>query len=121
MKCDVCNYESERIVAKITDGEGSYNFCPNCLVLRYAQEQLDFENHPDFIDDVTGEKGAVKFESYDEVYILEKDRMLRLIARNLEPEEYFALVKKYGANKYLLHDDFYDPFDGAAIQPVTVD
>jgi hypothetical protein len=43
--------------------------------------------------------------------------MYRLITHNLDPDEYFALAKKYGADKFEIHSDFYDEFDGIAIQP----
>ena len=117
MKCCRCEQNSEYVIAKITDKNGFAEYCQNCLCELFFENKLLFENNPDFIDDITGEKGAVKYEAYDETYVLEKSTMIRLIARNLEPEEYFALVKKYGANKFLLHDDFYDPFDGIAVQP----
>ena len=121
MKCSECGFDEKIVVISITDKNGSLEFCPNCLIKQFIENELSFENHPDFVDDVTGEKGAVKFESYDEVYVLEKERMLRLISHNLEPEEYFALAEKYGANKYMIHEDFYDEIDGEALQPVILD
>lgn len=38
--------------------------------------------------------------------------------RNLSPEEYFTLHKKH-PNMYLIHDDFYDPETGVALQPLN--
>ena len=118
MSCSKCGDDRRVILTTITDKNGSVEYCPNCLIEAYIEFKLDFENNPDFIDDVTGEHGAVKFESEGEIYILERERMFRLIAHNLDPDEYFALAKKYGANKFEIHDDFYDDFDGVAIQPV---
>lgn len=118
MSCIKCGDNRKVIISTLTDKNGSVEYCPNCLTMAFINNELHFENHPQFIDDVTGEIGAVKFESEGEIYILENKRMLRLIAHNLEPEEYFALAKKYGANKFEIHDDFYDELDGTAIQPV---
>ena len=115
MFCSVCK---EKHVIKITDNNNTTPYCLNCLLSAVINHKLKIKNNPDFIDDVTGEKGAVKFENKDEIYVLEKERMYRLITHSLEPDEYFALAQKYGADKFEIHSDFYDDFDGVAIQPV---
>ena len=51
--------------------------------------------------------GTIEFKTTGEHYFLEKETMLRLIARNLKKEEYFALINKHGQSCFLLHDDFY--------------
>ena len=118
MKCKNCGNSSERILTTITDNNGSSVYCPNCLVEEFLSGNLNFENNMDFVDDITGEKGAVSYVSDGETYILEKEAMLRLISYNLDPDEYFALANKYGADKFMLHDDFYDSWDGGAVQPL---
>lgn len=117
MICSVCKEDHSNIAINITDKNGSTVYCPNCLISGVLDHDIKFDNNSDFIDDVTGEQGAVKFESKDEIYILEKRRMYRLITHNLDPDEYFALAKKYGSDKFEIHSDYYDEFDGVAIQP----
>lgn len=118
MKCEICGEVKTNSTEVITDNKGTTYYCPNCMVDAYIGGKLDFENNPEFIDDITGEHGAVKYERGDEQYVLEKETMLRLIGYNLDPDEYFALVEKYGNKQFMLHDDFYDEFDGGAIQPL---
>lgn len=90
-------------------------------MLHQLEDTLKLENNPDFVDDITGENGAVKYETEGESYTLEKETMERLILCNLTPEEYFTLAEKYSPHNFSLHDDFYDPIDGSAIQPHGVD
>ena len=118
MKCSICGENGEVLIVEITDKNGVKIYCPNCIIYSYMNGKLHLENCSDFADDITGKFGAVKYKNFDEVYTLEKDTMTRLITRNLLPEEYFSLVTKYGADKFLLHGDFYDPSDGCALQPV---
>ena len=119
MKCSICNENHECSTVKITDKNETKVYCLNCLLSEYLDGNLRLENNPDFVDDITNENGAVKYESEDESYVLEKKTLGRLISCNLDPDEYFALVEKYSADNFSLHDDFYDPDDGFAIQPVV--
>ena len=119
MVCSKCKKDYGIILITIRDRDGEYVFCPNCLCYEYCEGNLIFNNNPSLCDDVTGEEGAVEYISFNEHYVLEKERMLRLIAHNLKPNEYLALSNKYGADKFSLHDDFYTD-DGYAIQPVEV-
>lgn len=118
MKCSMCKENRETLMVKLTDACGETIYCPNCLAVAYLNRTLHLENHPDFVDDVTGCNGAVKYEATDETYVLEVETMKRLIAHNLDPDEYYALANKYGADKFMIHSDFYDDFDGVAIQPM---
>jgi hypothetical protein len=117
MKCSKCTQNNDFVIAKLTDKNGEQLYCLNCLMVASINRKLCLTDNPLFVDDVTGEAGAVKYENHDEIYFLSVDRMMRLITHNLSPEEYFALAKKYGADKFLLHSDFYDAFDGEALQP----
>lgn len=120
MKCSKCGFESDISIATITDKNGSVQYCLNCTSIALINRQLHMENDETLVDDITGENGAVKFECGDETYILDSDTMKRLIALDLDPDEYFALAKKYGADKFHIHSDFYDDCDGVAIQPLRV-
>lgn len=122
MQCSKCkNALYEDILITITDKNTETVYCPNCLLLEQLNGTLILENNPEFIDDITGEKGAIKYESKHESYTLEKETLARLILVHLTPEEYFALSAKYSPHNFSLHDDFYDPIDGSAIQPADDD
>jgi hypothetical protein len=43
----------------------------------------------------------------------------RLFAKKLEPDAFKALYKKYG-EFHEIHDDFYDPDSGIALQPMEI-
>jgi hypothetical protein len=63
-------------------------------------------------------KLAVKYRTADVEIALSPDELLRLLARDLWPDEYFGLRKHFG-EFHEIHSDFYDPKTGAAVQPVT--
>lgn len=111
--CTQCHQHYSMIMNIIVDGNGTRFYCPNCM----AQEAdtMPLTNLPDLDDDVTGKPGAVAFMAYKEVYTLEAERMRRLIKHALSPEEVLALCMKYGADSFMLHDDFYDD-EGNALQ-----
>lgn len=120
MSCNFCKRELGAYEEKLEDKNGIQTYCPNCMTMLVAKQELKLENDPNLTDDVTGEKGAIKFTSGDETYILEKVRMLRLLSFDLNADEYFALAKKYGAHQFHLHDDFYDSVSGEAEQPLRL-
>lgn len=117
LACERCGCSIAHVVITLTDGVRSQMLCPNCIAYGILDNKISFTNNPNFADDITGKPGAVKFEAYGESYTLEKRTMMRLLAHSLQPKEYKALAKKYGTDKYMIHDDFYDE-DGNAIQPM---
>ena len=119
IRCENCKKDYGEIIIKLKDNMGEQSFCPNCLALMVCNQDLYLENDMSLKDDVTGKWGAIEFLSGDEHYVLEKERMIRLICKNLRKEEYLVLSQKYGADKYELHDDFYLE-DGTAIQPMKI-
>ncbi len=48
------------------------------------------------------------------------NHLLQLITHSLGKEEVLILIKKYSNKTFYLHDDFYDPVDGTAFQPVHI-
>lgn len=116
MVCERCNRELGSMVSKITDGVKTIHLCPNCVAISFYNGNLSFINNSEFIDDVTGKPGAVRYVSRNEEYYLERRAMMRLLTHNLRKAEYLALAAKYGANQYMLHSDFYSQ-DGKALQP----
>lgn len=119
MVCEKCQKDYGKIIIRLRDKNGEQTFCPNCLAFTVSNGDLKIENDKTLRDDVTGKFGAVEYCSLNERYTLEKETMIRLICKNLTPEEWFALKEKYGADKFELHDDFYDE-DGYAIQPMEI-
>ncbi len=117
MKCEKCSFTHEHIIVEITDAVKTIHLCPNCVAVSFLGNELSFINHPDFVDDVTGKHGAVRYVCGDEEYFLERRAMMRLISHNLRKNEYLVLAKKYGSHKYMLHEDFYLE-DGTAWQPM---
>lgn len=115
--CNACSSNSPIVKVTITDKNQVATFCHNCLAVKVINKEVNFENNYKFICDVTKKPGAVKYESADETYILSSDILERLILHSLTKDEYFALIEKYGENSYMLHDDFYDPSTGEAMQP----
>lgn len=117
LECKHCGYSVPQVVITLTDGTRSQMLCPNRIAFGIISNKISFINNPNFVDDITGKPGAVKFEAYGESYTLERRTMMRLLAHSLQPAEYQALAKKYGADKYMIHDDFYLP-DGTSVQPI---
>ena len=87
------------------------------------------EENENFIDEITGKRGAIKFVSLNynhktEVYCLNKDTLIRFVNVNLKPIEYgILMINHCGWNQnneirvpYELHDDFYLE-NGEALQP----
>ena len=117
-ECMNCGFHVEPILATITDAKCSRTLCPNCYVAAVVAGQLSFEPDYDLVCDITGRPGAVRFSDAYESFTLAPRAMLRLLAHDLRPHEWKALVAKYGSNAYMLHDDFYTA-DGEAWQPAV--
>ena len=115
--CERCRRNYSFIGFSLRDAVRELNFCPNCLAVAFYNNELSFINDPTLVDDITDKPGAVEFKSENERYVLERRTMMRLISHNLRRSEYLALAKKYGSEKYMIHDDFYAE-DGTALQPM---
>ena len=119
LHCQCCGWVKFPPILKVLrDGAGKRVLCPNCTAILIAGGELSFENDLGLTDDITGKPGAVEYVSGDERYALERHTMKRLLAHNLTKEEWLALSRKYGADQYMLHEDFYAE-DGTALQPVV--
>ena len=120
MSLNSSGYNVEYVVGTLKDKKGEHHLCPNCVAFALCNGELHLENDENLKDDITGKNGAVEFISGDEHYTLERETMIRLLCHNLEPDEWIILSKKYGADKFQLHSDFYCK-DGTAIQPLEID
>ncbi len=114
--CNYCKADYPTIEVTLTDAKHSSILCPNCMCSLLLDGHLEFIPDYNLICEVTGEKGAVKYESMHENYILRPDIMLRLINHSLRPAEYKNLVKNREEIPFELHDDFYGD-NGYAYQP----
>lgn len=117
MSCMRCNREYGDIEITLTDACAPRTYCPNCLVVALCEGELDLVNNPNWYDDVSNKRPAIEYRTKNEIYMLEYKRLIRLISRRLLRREWFALVNKYGCDKYMLHSDFYAD-DGTPLQPI---
>jgi len=62
-------------------------------------------------------KPAVRYRADDLDIALTPDELYRLASHSLSPDEYLALRDRYGMF-HEIHEDFYDPDSGVAIQPM---
>lgn len=106
-RCTSCGYSNESILTHLIDANEEKCLCPNCVAVAVADGTIKLEANEALCDDVTGEIGAVVFINGNERYILTPRRMIRLLAHDLRAYEWQALAAKYGANQFMLHDDFY--------------
>ena len=77
---------------------------------------LAFEALAGRVSDVSG-RPAILYRAGDVEAALAPDEMLRLISRDLRPEEFFALRRRYGV-AFEWHADFQDPGTGHPLQPL---
>lgn len=117
-RCTSCGYSNESILTHLIDANEEKCLCPNCVAVAVANGTIKLEANETLCDDVTGEIGAVVFINGNERYILAPRRMIRLLAHNLRAYEWQALAAKYGANQFMLHDDFYTE-EGNPWQPTV--
>lgn len=116
-KCNDCGKTLKSVGVHITDNNGTHVLCHCCLAIREQDSDVPtFENNMDFIDDISGRHGAVKYESGNESYSLDKAVLRRLVFRHLTPNEWKILSNKYSPHNHALHEDFYDD-NGIALQP----
>lgn len=119
IKCEGCGLEgSPSFLTRIVSKNKEQVLCPLCVTRGVLDGTLDnLEEDPGFVDDITGQKGAIKISDGDDVYSLNKETLIRLIEHNLTKKEYKVLSKKYSKDNFHLHEDFYDD-EGNALQPM---
>ncbi|MFE8701171.1 hypothetical protein ACFYKX_11250 [Cytobacillus sp. FJAT-54145] len=97
-----------------------YGMDPNLLEFKEGFP-LPSEGLPNQACDGCGREGMTFMEKVpteeDVVWNLCEEHTRKLFRRNLEPDVYHILVKKHGL-VYMLHEDFYNPETGEAIQPI---
>ncbi len=102
------------IEAQIVWKDGSVVLTYNDLALAAHLESLPL-GEPCAVSDISG-RPAYLYRSRDLEVALSRTELYRFMRHNLEPQEFFALAKKYGVF-FEIHDDFYDEETGRAMQP----
>ena len=117
MICNHCKKEYPDLhICTITDQEGIQRYCHNCLIKLCSKQSLDIQNNQAYLCEVTGED-AVKLQTGNKFYFLEKELMLRFLTHSLKPIEWKTLILIHGKEDYFLHSDFYSS-TGIALQPL---
>lgn len=103
---------------EVTGGAGTFRLAPNESVLLGMARLAPFgEPLKDVPSEVSGQP-AYRVRTSEAELKLTPEEVIRLWRRDLEPNEYFVLVGTHG-DIYEIHDDFYDPATGVALQPQT--
>jgi hypothetical protein len=101
----------------VEHGDGELHLDPNGLIHAAATLRfLDLRPRPEVKSVLSGHP-AVTLRDTDLEINLTPRELTRLVCRSLMPEEFFALVARYGM-AYNWHGDFYRGNTGAALQPV---
>jgi hypothetical protein len=118
---------------RITTNDGVYTLNPNsaavAVVFTVTGEKveapmvpetvpniLDLEPVDGIVSEISG-KPAVIYAADDIELKLSVGELLRFMNKSLETFEFKYLLKQYGMF-FEIHDDFYDPRDGALFQPM---
>ncbi|MFZ3584426.1 hypothetical protein ACOI1H_20015 [Loktanella sp. DJP18] len=102
---------------KIAHGHGTETFDPNTLVMTAISK-------PESLRDLlpTSERSCIsndrglRYTTNEFSEVLTADEIIRLTMRMLRPDEFFILLAASGP-VWEIHDDFYDPETGIALQP----
>ena len=126
------------LVILVKDGTGkTYQTCPNgaigCVYWAQTGDRPDFGSDAGTlpateifnplelvprpgVPSVISGRDAVTYRSEDVAIELAPDELLRLMAADLKPDEYFRVRDRVGVF-FEIHDDFYDEETGEALQP----
>ena len=107
----------EGIAIELADSINKVTVSPNDAAEMAFNERLPFSEESVGASCISGEPGY--FYRTEEIeMILTRDEMLRLMRRELRPEEFRSLLEKYGMF-FEVHDDFYEVETGAALQGMS--
>lgn len=96
--------------------------CPNCMAEIVKARKFP-RTAGRYTSELSGVFGALKVvygagSDDPDTYFLLGSEAERLFRRELTPEEFFILDRDYHG-RYLIHDDFYHPETGRALQPMS--
>jgi hypothetical protein len=104
------------MIIQIEDSRGIQTFDPNSLMIAMFKGSLRLEETIglSIISDTFG----YRYSDSEVSMILTKPELIRLLEKDLKPEEYFKLRDKFGVF-FLIHDDFYDEETGLSLQSMA--
>lgn len=124
LKCCVrhCTINMREILGRFDDGTFSMVMCPNHQIM-YVIGLLKHSDMNILPSNLTNKKvcslceeQGIIFEENDATYELCSLHLKKLIHKNLLPNEFTVLYRRYGST-FQLHEDFYDIY-GGSVQPV---
>lgn len=105
---------------EIEDGNGVHVLDPNSLIMAEVSGSLRNMLRQPVADSMLSGHPGYLFREDDVELALAPDELSRLIRRNLKPGEYLTLRDRFGIF-FSIHDDFYEPETGEALQPKGTD
>ena len=103
---------------EITHAGGRIRRDPNGIVLMALHDDISvLEPLPDHLSVLSGAP-AILVRTNEDDFALTPEEARRFYLLALTPAEFFRFCEEVGA-VYELHDDFYDPETGQALQPKT--
>ena len=100
----------------IDHAAGTHRTHPNGLItMAMKNELVPLIPVPGVVSDASG-KPAVVYATNELVLSVTPEELHRLVMLDLTPQEFFALKERYGVF-FEIHEDFYSPATGAAVQP----
>lgn len=102
---------------RIGDGRNTNFFTPNAIQSAALGWDMAPPTWKCLRTSILSGHPAITYQADDLAFALSQDEVRRLILRALTPGEYFALIDRFG-EFFDIHDDFYDPETGEAVQPI---
>jgi len=102
------------IKIEILHRDGTETFDPNGIIAAVMDGPPDWPSTP--TPSAISGSPAVIYKTIDVEVPLTSAEVYRLIMKSLQPVEYFALRAAVG-DIFEIHDDFYDPATGSALDP----
>lgn len=112
-KCFNCGIDFEMVLYTMSNNTDSISVCANCAVLEL--DSISIKGESPFKCEICGKDGH-HFSSDDMKANICMEHTKKLINLNLKPNEFKKLYLK-NKKAFLLHDDFYCPDTGIALQP----
>lgn len=104
---------------ELASAEGAWRLLPNDAAMFVASKDFPFgAPKADVLSELTGAPAYV-YRTSEATLRLTRQEVERLWMHNLTVEEFRKLYATHGAI-YELHDDFYDPDTGEALQPMEL-
>jgi hypothetical protein len=103
---------------KVECVEGLVTFDPNSLAMAVVDGTLFQRMLTPVGKSFLSDRPGYRFRDDDIAVVLHADEIKRLVCHELSSEQYFKLREHFGMF-FLIHDDFYDPETGEAMQPMS--